>query len=536
MAGVHEFEGRAASPGISLGPAFVAETLVPELEPKGEPGAEMEVLSEAIDRSLEALRALAAKPGKEGAGVLDFQIEMLRDPSLLELVAERVAAGEGAARAWVGVLDAYIAEIRGGGDELAGTRVADMIDIKIRVLAALSGKSVADFPAGAVFFAEDMEPSLFLSHDWSHGGGIVLFGGSVGGSVAALARGHGVPMVVETGGLPLTGGETVLIDGDAGRIEFDPSDDEMVAARGASEPESTERVEGAMRPALRTADGVEIGLSVDISDPADVAGLDRESIDGIGLMRTEFLMSSSSDIADEERQVAIYRQALEWAADKPVVIRMFDFGSDKLADGIAGIDREMPMGLRGIRLLLALPDLARIQARALLRAGSGGHLEVLLPMVTLPSELEGMRRIFVEEQAHLQRRGFESRLPPIGIMVEAPATALMIDRFLAADFFTFGTNDLARHLMAAGRDNPALADLYTQAEPAVLRLVGYASRIIQAMGKPVNVCGGMASELDVLPRLLAAGLRHFSVAPKRIGPVRSALAALHADGTAEVDK
>jgi phosphotransferase system enzyme I (PtsI) len=193
------------------------------------------------------------------------------------------------------------------------------------------------------------------------------------------------------------------------------------------------------------------------------------------------------------------------------------------------------MGLRGTRLLLARPELARPQVRALLRAAVHGNLGVLLPMVTVPDELDAMQTYFEEERADLFRRRVEARMPEIGMMVEVPAAALMLERFSRSAFFSFGTNDLAQYLMAAARDDQTVAALYDAATPAVFRVIAQGVRLAEVMKKPIGICGEIASDPRHIPGLMAAGLRHFSVAPNRVTDIRSTIGGLRSDGRAAAE-
>jgi phosphotransferase system enzyme I (PtsI) len=230
-------------------------------------------------------------------------------------------------------------------------------------------------------------------------------------------------------------------------------------------------------------------------------------------------------------QYQVYRDALVWAAGKPVTIRMLDLGGDKQIAGIGASDRESFLGLRGVRLLLARPEIARVQIRALLRAAIHGDLKVLLPMVTFADEFAAMRQLFDEEAAHLSRRAVPHKMPSLGIMVEVPAAALMLDTFTDVDFFSLGTNDLAQYLTAAARDNPAVAGLYQQAGASVLRLIESTVLLCENIGKPISICGDMAGEVSSVAALLRVGLRQFSVAPSRLFEIRTHLARLNADGS-----
>jgi phosphotransferase system enzyme I (PtsI) len=329
-------------------------------------------------------------------------------------------------------------------------------------------------------------------------------------------------MVVGAGDFTVAEGAPITVEGDAGMV-FLPAGNtvmRMVPRPAARRHENTEPSDNGM---LNTADGKPVLLSVNLNDPSEVDAVSINAIAGVGLMRTEFAISSIADAANEEKQLSIYRRVLEWADGKSVTIRMLDVGGDKPLSGLEDVHAE----LRGIRLLLERPEIARVQARALLRAAVFGKLAVLLPMVTFPAEVEATRRIFEEEAGQLDRRGLPYRMPPIGMMVEVPAAAVMLDTFATADFFSFGTNDLAQYLAASTRRDVTADSQKTS--PAVLRILTNAARL--ASTKPMSICGDMAGNPQYLPALLAAGIRHFSMAPARLPAIRSALIGLNADGT-----
>ncbi|NEJ03175.1 putative PEP-binding protein [Rhizobium ruizarguesonis] len=519
MAEPLRLKAKSASPGIASGPAFLAER--PDAAPASRAVGGYSALEKAIDISIGELEHLAEGADAESRDIIDFQIEVLRDPTIAEATGARMEVDENVVFAWVATLDAYIGELEAADEEQMRARAVDILDIKNRVLGALAGTPIADFPPGSVFVGKDMEPSRFLAHDWSKGGGIALFAGSTAGHVALLARAKSVPMVVGTGRFSAADGDPVRVDGDAGAVVLKAGG--MLIPAPAQAPASDTQTESGE---LRTADGVAIQLSININDPAEIDALDPATA-GVGLMRSEFSITSVADAANEERQLAIYRRVLEQAGEKPVIIRMLDIGGDKPLAGLEDLPGLSASGLRGIRLLLARPEIARVQVRALLRAAVFGRLSVMLPMVTFPDEIDRMRELFREEAEKLGRRSLLHRMPPIGMMVEVPSAALMLDTFGSAAFFSFGTNDLTQYLAASARDDID-ADA-GKAAPAVLRLIAQAVKL--TAGKPTSICGDMAGNPSYLPGLLAAGLRHFSVAPARRPAIRSAIIGLNADGT-----
>lgn len=486
-----------------------------------------EKLLVAVHDTVAALRALADSSDLQSGTILEFQIEMLMDPAIVEPSLTRIRLGESAAVAWGHAMDDYIHGFEASDDEHIRARSSDMLDIKNQVMHALNGEAPPDFPRGSVFVGPDIAPSVFLSHDWTGGGAIVLYGGSIASHVAMLARSRGVPMVVGVGEIVIESGRVLNVNGSEGFVD-DDAGSKLEAINGTqTKPFPSGHT---IPPVCRTADGVTITLRANIDHPAELRGLSPQGFEGIGLFRTEFLVSNPAQLLDEERQVQIYSETLSWAQGKPVTIRLFDFGADKPLPG-TDIDPSSHLGLRGIRLLLARPELLRVQARAMMRAASSGQLRVLLPMVTAPSELEETIAIFTQEAAALGSRGVECTVPPVGMMIEVPAAALNPDAFRQASFFSFGTNDLAQYLGATARDSASVSHLHEVSNAATLRYLRLTAPLAEATKKPLSVCGDLATDSRALPELLACGFREFSMPPARMPLVREALSELNADGS-----
>ncbi|QRM54309.1 putative PEP-binding protein [Sinorhizobium sp. BG8] len=507
--------GQGASPGLAGGLAFIA-TPVRQLQMNVPADQGVQVLSDAIATTVDALRDLSSRTDEESAAILEFQIEMLLDPVLVGPAMELIRKGGDPALAWVSVLDGHIRGFEESDDEQMRARAADLADIKNGVLRALSGEGWPDFPVGSVFVGSDIAPSLFLSHDWSGGGGIVLFKGSAVSHVAMLARSLAVPMVVGIGSTPISGGTPLLIDGSLGTVSSCPGSGEIARSSRESDTHVPPVSAGGRGPVFRKKAGLPVGIFANINAVSELDGIDIDAIDGVGLFRSEFLMATTADLANEQRQFEAYCTILRWAGDKPVTIRLLDFGGDKPLPGTLGGHAPPLLELRGVRLLLAMPEILRIQVRALLRAAAFGNLRVMVPMVTVPSELEAIRGVFEAEGNALERRAVIFRRPLIGMMVEVPAAALMLESFGMADFFSLGTNDLAQYLAAASRQDAEAAGLHAAIAPAVLRLAGQCVKTAARMGKPIAICGDMAGDPDRIPGLVAIGLRAFSMAPLRI--------------------
>ena len=521
--------GRAASPGLAIGPVTVLTVALERRTATGDPAQETAALRAAIESATTTLTDLVDSVQGDAADILEFQVAMLEDDALAEGAFDAIQAGIPADHAWRAALDAEIADYRAAEDEYFRARTADLVDIRDRVLAYLSGADrVAAITGGAIVAGDDIAPSAFLAADWTRGGAIVLAAGSPSSHVAMLARARGAPMVVGLGPLSWQGHPPAiaLVDGDAGTVIFDPEPDTRrrfeqrmlaaIAARSAADA-------GRTKPAV-TADGRRIAVHLNIAAPEDLAGLDPAICDGIGLVRTEFLFEASHGLPDEDTQYAVYRRILDWAEGRPVTIRTLDAGGDKPIAGLTVAGESNPfLGQRGIRLSLSRPEVFRLQLRALARAAVHGPLKVMLPMVAIPSELDRAAVLLDAEIAALRADGIACGRPPLGIMIEVPAAALCAGDFDAA-FYSIGSNDLTQYTMAAARDIGSVADLNDTGHPAVLALIARTVEAGRARGVEVSLCGDAAAETRLTKALLATGLTTLSVAPVTVGPLKAAIA------------
>jgi phosphotransferase system enzyme I (PtsI) len=525
--------GHPASPGLAIGPVAVLTTAVASRTRQGDPDQEAAALKAAIEGAASELADLIATVHGEAAEVLEFQVAMLGDDALAEGAYEAIAGGAAADDAWRAALDAEIAGYRAAEEEYFRARAADLVDIRDRVRAVLNGAdTTAKISGDSVVMGDDISPSTFLAVDWTRGGAIALAAGSPSSHVAMLARARGAPMVVGLGPLPWNGQppSLALVDGDAGTVIFDPKPEtrrlfehRMAAANAAQIAADA----GRLKPAL-TADGRRIAVLLNVAAPEDLASLDPAICDGIGLVRTEFLFEGSRGLPGEDAQYAVYRRILEWAAGRPVTIRTLDAGGDKPIAGLTVDGERNPfLGLRGIRLSLARPEVFRVQLRALCRAAVHGTLKVMLPMVAIPSELDRANAMLDVEFAALEAEGIACGRPPLGIMVEVPAAALCAEDFDAA-FYSIGSNDLTQYAMAAARDIGAVADLNDAGHPAVMALIVRTVEAGRKRGVEVSLCGDAAAETRLTNALLATGLTTLSVSPIAVARLKAAIAGVTA--------
>jgi phosphotransferase system enzyme I (PtsI) len=514
--------GTAASDGLFIGPVRRLGFALAERQVTGDCDSERAALQEAIALSVSDLAGLMARVEGEAQDILGFQVAMLEDDALAAPALLAIDSGSPAHVAWRAALEGEIAGYEASEDDYFRARAADLRDIRDRVLRNLSGDGSSSSTSGAVLVGEDIAPTTFLETDWSGGGAIALMRGSTTSHVAMLARARGIPMVVGLGELP-EHAATLAVDGGSGTVLADPDDVQHAAFNAALASDAQVRgleEQFRLRPATRRS-GARIDILINVAGVEELDHIDPSSCDGIGLMRSEFLFR------DEETQYRAYRRFVEWAVGKPVTIRTLDIGGDKPVRGLTPDGEANPfLGLRGVRLTLAREDVFRTQLRALARAAVHGNLKVMVPMVTVPEEITRCAALFDACVAELDAQGIAAQRPPLGIMVEVPAVAVMPELFAAAAFFSIGSNDLTQYVTASSRDDARVAALNDPSHPAVTALIAKVAQYGRGAGIPVSLCGDMASEPRHLAALLDAGLTSLSVAPARIARLKAAIAEL----------
>jgi phosphotransferase system enzyme I (PtsI) len=521
--------GRPAAPGIAAGPLVLLDRAVARRLSSGDPAREHRDLATAIKSAIASIRSLAGSVDGDAAAILEFQVAMLEDEELVAPAYRQITLGTDASSAWSDAVKQQIASYESGADEYFRARAADLCDLRDEVLRHLSGDADRQLPDGAVLAGEDVTPSRFLSVDWARGGGIALFAGSPSSHVAMLARSRGVPMIVGLGRVDLAGHADAIVDGSSGRIVLSPKAVDWSAYResvAAQEKRAAFERAAATAKAV-TATGVPISVMINVAEPKELDALDPAICDGIGLVRTEFLFNGRQALPDEESQYRAYRRVAEWAGARPVVLRTLDAGGDKPVAGLTVDGESNPfLGTRGIRLSLARPEIFRVQLRAMARAAVRGNVKIMLPMVTVPAEIDRAAGLLDDVVAELEAARVPCARPPLGIMVEVPAVAIVPELFARAEFFSIGSNDLTQYVTASARDIAAVAGLNDAGHPAVIALVRQVVAAGARLGRDVSLCGDMGGDPAHLPALVAAGLRTVSVAPPLVGRTKLAVAAI----------
>jgi len=520
------YRGRTASIGFAHGPFVRVDAATGDGRVAAAPAHEEGALRAALFSAGQQIATLAEAVGGDASQILEFQVALLEDDELLDPVLAAIADGTPAHTAWSSALDAQIAGYNAAADEYLQARSSDLADLRDRVLRILRGGDgeAPKIPGGAVVCADDLPPSQFLEIDWSRGGGLALLRGSPTSHVAMLARARGIPMIVQLGTIP-GNAHTALLDGEGAVLELDPSAEQIRSFERRRDLLRKNRASARAilrRPTASWA-GEKIRLLINVQRVEDLAHADAQYADGVGLMRTEFLLGGQAGLPDEETQYQAYDAVLRWAGKRPVTIRTFDAGGDKPVPGLTVDGEANPfLGVRGLRLCLVRPDIFSVQLRALARAAVRQNLKVMFPMVTTPGELEAARKLFVEAVDNLRAEGIPSALPEIGIMVEVPAAGLAIEQF-DASFFSIGSNDLAQYLTACDRTNGALATLIDPLQPAMLNLIRHIADYGRRAGRGVSLCGDMGGDPRCVPSLLACGLRELSVNPSALALVKETI-------------
>ena len=549
---MHEtLHGMSASPGIAMGPAHLLLWEVPEVPHRviGDDDIPVEVerlraaFAKASDRLRHVRERVAQKAGPEEAEIFDVQISILEDPDLVKQVEDLIAKNLTAEKAFDVVMIEWRHHFSRHSMPMMRERVGDLTDVQIRVLSILLGlpdHDPVDVPEGAkvVLFTHDLTPSLTVQLDRGSIVGLATDAGTRTSHVAILARSLGLPAVVglRDATARVKGGEQVVLDGSTGEVVVLPSGDEIAQFQRRSAREQEVEAELLLLAEAEpiTLDGVRITLRANVDLPEDAERAANSGAEGVGLMRTEFLVVGRANMPDEEEQYRAYRRVVEAFRGKPVVIRTFDIGGDKLPVGGFPQEPNPFLGWRAIRMCLDQPELFKVQLRALLRAGVHGDVRIMLPLVVTVDEVRQTRALIDQAAEELQGEGVPFRRDlQLGVMIETPAAVISADSFVRdARFFSIGTNDLVQYALAVDRGNANIASRFTPLHPAVLRLIQQTVAVGRAHGLEVAVCGEMASQPLMAFALVGLGLRNLSVSPRSVPAMKRIIRGVSA-GAAE---
>jgi phosphoenolpyruvate-protein phosphotransferase len=520
-----------ASPGLAVG--TVVQHRAGDL-PVPADGAG---IAEERDRLAQALEMIASSLGGGGGVAAELAVAhraLLEDPDLLAHANREIADGRSAAFAWRSACDAARDAIRATGDSLLIERAADLMDLERRVIAVLVGDTataVTHLPPESILIAPDLLPSEFIAFDKARLAGVCTAEGGPTSHVAILAASSGIPMLVAAGPdvLDIAEGTTAILDADHRRIESHPADQRLDEARRLVADRSARHdaeARDAHQPCF-TADGVRIEVFANLGSLEDAHAAVAGGAEGCGLLRTEFLFLDRDTAPGREEQQRVYSDIAAALGDRPLIVRTLDIGADKRVPYVAMPDEENPaLGLRGIRLSFARPDLFETQLAAIVAAVPSAQCRIMLPMITELAELEQARRMLDEAARAV---GLTDRIA-LGVMIETPAAALLAESIATeADFFSIGTNDLTQYALARDRGNAAVGAQSDALHPAVLRLIRQAAEGGRRHGRCTGVCGALASDPVAAPILIGLGVTELSVAPAVVPAIKAAVRRVRSD-------
>ncbi|MBX3715907.1 MAG: phosphoenolpyruvate--protein phosphotransferase [Burkholderiales bacterium] len=533
--------GIGVSGGIAIGHAHLFLGMSTEVDhyqiPSHEVSREQRRFDRAVKEVREELKGLAESvrhsAASELAPFVNVHLMLLEDAAFSEapreIIAEEKCNAEWALRTQLDELTAQFGDIQ---DEYLRERETDVRQVAERILTALAGSKrlLAMRPtredADMILVARDLSPAdviLFREHPFA---AFVTDMGGATSHTAIIARSLAIPAIVALhhSRTLIREDELIIVDGTQGVVIVNP--DRAVLAeyrlrqnQARLEREKLKRLKSA--PAA-TLDGTPVHLYANIELPSDLDAVKAAGAAGIGLFRSEFLFMNRRELPDEDEQYEAYRSVVEGMKGRPVTIRTLDIGADKALDGGEGSAENPALGLRAIRYCLAEPRLFNTQLRAILRASRHGKAAILIPMLSSWAELNQAAAAVERAKEELKAEGEKfDPFVPVGGMIEIPAAAIALPMFVRKlDFLSIGTNDLIQYTLAIDRSDDAVAHLYDPLHPAVLSLIAGVIRTAQQAEKPAAVCGEMAGDVALTRLLLGMGLRHFSMHPASLLPVK----------------
>ncbi len=499
--------GVPVSKGVAIGKAFLRD--------EGHSPGEESLSGDAAFTRILAVLDEAATEMRESSRLLpieikrmtEAQVAILEDAGFRESIKKGLESGLSPDQSVAMAMEAVAAKLESSSSEYMKERAGEMRGLAREIARLLVGRR--PIPENAVMVCEDISVPEALRAVNSGVKAVIMERGAVTSHGAIILRDFHIPTLIEVfeATSVIDEGTTLAVDASGGMVIVDP-DEETLAnfqEKIAEEKREQEELEKIIGIETRTLNGHRVEIMMNLDLPEEIALVERVKKCGVGLFRTEYLFLTGR--RDEESQFRIYRDMARAVHPYVFTVRTFDLGGDK----IVGMHEANPfLGMRGIRFLMARPDMFKAQLRAAVRANELGNLRIMFPMVSSLEELAGAMTLFQEVVDEVS----PDHVPHLGIMVEVPSVVIMAEEFAReVDFMSIGTNDLTQYTLAVDRQNFRVSHLYQQIDPAVLRCVRRVIEAGQATGVPVSVCGELASDMVGALVLMSLGVRELSVSP-----------------------
>lgn len=484
------------------------------------------------------MKAVSEKFGSENGEIFDYQLLLLDDEEFLGEVKRYILEEHYLSEYALSIVSQnYINILANIDNDYLKERTADVADLTKRLNAALSGRQVQSLDNindESIITAVDLTPSQTAGINKNKVKGIVLERGGKSSHSVIIARSMGIPCVVGVADLikNVSNGELVIMNGNTGEIITSPEYQDVLEFENykAKELKEKEQLNQYIHSESKTKDGFEVKVFANITSECEIRDLIDNGGEGVGLFRTEFIYMKSSAPPSEETQFKIYSQIARELGERPLIIRTLDAGGDKEIGYLKIPKEENPfLGFRAIRYCLENPEIFKTQVAAILRAGQYGNVEFMLPMIASIEELRTAKAIIEDVKRELSDKGVKfSNSIKLGMMMETPAAALMVDKFAReVDFFSIGTNDLTQYLFAADRMNEKVSYLNSYFHPALLQTVKNICCSAKKQGIKVDICGQAGENVLLIPLWVAMGVDNLSVSIPSIPKVRKMIKSIN---------